>query len=58
MTGRADAYYTDYRGTRRIHHCYKRGYLYQGNGTYGSNNPAERDTHLPPWNVYQFSAKP
>jgi len=60
MTGRADAYYTDYRGTpQEFISAIKRGYLYQGQWYVWQKQPrGTPNTRFTALEVYQFSAKP
>ena len=56
MTGRADAYYTDYRGTpQEFISAIKRGYLYQGQWYVWQKQPRGTPTlDLPPWKFINF----
>lgn len=55
-TGRADAYYTDYRGTpQEFISAIKRGYLYQGQWYAWQKQPRGTPTlDLPPWKFVNF----
>ena len=55
-TGRADAYYTDYRGTpQEFISAIKRGYLYQGQWYAWQKQPRGTPTlDLPPWRFVNF----
>jgi maltooligosyltrehalose trehalohydrolase len=56
MTGRADAYYTDYRGTpQEFISAIKWGYLYQGQWYVWQRQPRGTPTlDLPPWKFVNF----
>jgi maltooligosyltrehalose trehalohydrolase len=56
MTGRADAYYSDYRGTpQEFISGIKRGYLYQGQWYSWQKQPRGTPTlDLPPWKFVNF----
>jgi len=56
MTGRVDAYYTDYRGNpQEFISAIKRGYLYQGQWYAWQKQPRGTPTlNLPPWKFVNF----
>jgi maltooligosyltrehalose trehalohydrolase len=56
MTGRADAYYTDYRGTpQEFISAIKWGYLYQGQWYARQKQPrGTPGLDLPPWKFVNF----